>query len=296
MPLPVLYNPLACNGKSLSKLKPALPLLEERFGKTILHSLLDHSDQLHYAVSDSETVVIAGGDGTFHRAVNDLPGLLDKKLIFISAGSGNDFARYIYGTPNPKQQARLLAEHRIEQFDTLDVNGRRVLEVAGIGFDGQVSLAASRFPRWIPASLKYMIGIALWIWRYPSRNFSIDTGTGAVEYSALLCSCGNGPMAGGGFRLMPGADITDGLLQAVLLKKISLTGRIRYLISVLRADHLKLPATMEFNTDRIHIRTDIPTAYHLDGEPQLASEWEIKVIPKSLSVIVPARWSSREMP
>ena len=103
----------------------------------------------------------------------------------------------------------------------------------------------------------------------------------------FVCVC-NGRYYGGGFTPVPEADPTDGLLDVLLVKKVSRlqvpgligkykSGRYKELGDVVR--HLR--------TKFIRITCDKPTPINLDGELRTAQVVEMSVSDKKLRFFYP---------
>ena len=112
----------------------------------------------------------------------------------------------------------------------------------------------------------------------------------------FICVC-NGRYYGGGFNPIPEADPADGMLDVLLVKKLSRMqvpgaigkykdGRYKEL------DHL---ATY-YKTDRIVIRCDKPTPVNVDGELLTAKDVEMKVAEEKIRFFYPKglSWAVKE--
>ena len=103
----------------------------------------------------------------------------------------------------------------------------------------------------------------------------------------LICAC-NGRFYGGGFNPVPEADPTDGLLDVLLVKKVSRlqvagvigkykNGRYKELNHLVR----------HFRTNKLRIICDKPTSINLDGELRTATEIEMSVAKEKLRFFYP---------
>ena len=110
---------------------------------------------------------------------------------------------------------------------------------------------------------------------------------------AVLLSIANGPRSGGKFHLVPAASMCDGEFNYILAAPMS---RPRILWEVRRSLRGKpmRDARIEYGKfSRLTIRSDIPLAAHVDGEPWLRPEENVRevtinVLPNSLRVLCPA--------
>jgi diacylglycerol kinase (ATP) len=91
-------------------------------------------------------VAIGGGDGTLHHAANAI-GDAPLTLAPLPIGTGNDFCRSLgLGPPLAPALDAIRAGHT-RAVDLLDVNGVRVLTVAGLGVVSSSALQVGRYSR-----------------------------------------------------------------------------------------------------------------------------------------------------
>ncbi len=164
--------------------------------------------------------IVHGGDGTINEAV---AGVLTAgagetaRLTFVPAGSGND-------------TVRALAAMEGDDFslDAYLCNGRYGVNMVNIGFDCNVVSSAGRFKKkhGVAGSLSYLLGIVTEFfkpfgWRFTVRATEAEGGTFEFEDDALLCAVCNGQWCGGGFHNSPLSSMSDGVLELLLVKKVS---------------------------------------------------------------------------
>jgi diacylglycerol kinase (ATP) len=107
-------------------------------------------DALRAAIGDelargTPTIGVGGGDGTLHHAVNAI-GDARITLAPLPLGTGNDFCRAL-GLPTLDRALAAIGQRQVRTVDLLDVNGRRVLTVAGLGVVARSALHVGRLAR-----------------------------------------------------------------------------------------------------------------------------------------------------
>ena len=95
------------------------------------------------AASGVERLLVCGGDGTVHEAVNGLAGT-GTALGILPGGRGNDLAATLGVPIDPAAAARHLVANPIRRIDLGVVNGRRFGTTAGVGFDADVAMRTNR--------------------------------------------------------------------------------------------------------------------------------------------------------
>ncbi len=234
-------------------------------------------------------LIVHGGDGTLNEAVS---GVLDAGagetagLTFVPAGSGND-------------TVRTLSAMEGEEFslDAYLCNGRHGINMINIGFDCNVVSSASRFKKklGIAGSLSYILGIITEFFKPFGWHFTLRATEESGEVfdfdgKLLLCAVCNGQWCGGGFHNSPLSDMRDGVLELLLVKKVS---RLKFvsLIGKYKKGTLIDPQTGDVYAKyapivtykRIKSLTVCGTErVCLDGEVIEAASAEIEVLPAAL--------------
>jgi diacylglycerol kinase family enzyme len=106
----------------------------------------------------------------------------------------------------------------------------------------------------------------------------------------LMLVIANARIFGGGFQVAPGADLADGLLDAVAFGNMGLMARLKLMQRLKQGTH---PASAEVEITRarsFRLRFDAPPAYETDGEWNRAQAAEVTVtsVPGALEILVPA--------
>src|SRR4030066_186269 len=138
----VIINPCAGRGKSL-KMLPRLRNWLSRCPHDFTFTMTPSPDEMRDAIADAaarqfDGVLLAGGDGTIHEALDTLS---RSSLVcgILPCGRGNDFARNI-GIPNDLKSNCIVARYpAVSTIDLPSVNGIPFASVACIGFDADVN-------------------------------------------------------------------------------------------------------------------------------------------------------------
>lgn len=173
---------------------------------------------------DGYRIYAYGGDGTLNEAVNGIMAANAGKRVTLTpmpTGSGNDFYR-VSGKLDGKTDC-----------DLIKYNDRYALNLLNIGFDCEAAARMSRYKKLplVSGSFAYVLGVAAeFITKRPTKlKIAVTDIDGNVEFfndEFLLCAIANGKFYGGGFQAAPAADISDGILDIVIVKNI---GRMRFL-------------------------------------------------------------------
>lgn len=164
---------------------------------------------------------VHGGDGSISEAVC---GVMDAgaghtaTLTIVPSGSGNDTIK--------SMPAEL--KGGILPLDVVQVNDTYCINMLNIGFDCNVVVSAAKFKkmRFSGRTFAYLMGIATEFFKPFGEDFHIvaecaDGSAFEFEGACLLCAVCNGQWCGGGFHNSPYSDMSDGVLEMILVKKTS---------------------------------------------------------------------------
>ena len=105
-----------------------------------------------------------------------------------------------------------------------------------------------------------------------------------IELDAVLVAVGNTPSYGGGMRICPAADATDGLLDVVIAGPISRTTFVRIKPQVYAGTHISHPAVSTFRAKTVEIASEGIVAY-VDGERTSSLPATVTAMPSALSLL-----------
>lgn len=228
-------------------------------------------------------VFLVGGDGTLNYFLNKYPGL-DIPITLFKGGSGNDFAWKLYGDISVKELFHKVLESSPRVIDLGICNGLRFINGAGIGFDGAVvkSMGSRRFVS--AGYFAYLWAVIKSIALFREMECSITANDRLYKGKYFMISIANGERYGGGFIVAPGANIEDGLLDLVMIRKIAPHQRLKYLPRLSKGSHVLLPFVQRCRTNEVWISGNRILAGHRDGELVEAKDFHIQIIPGGIKM------------
>lgn len=295
-PVPLFINPTAGRGRAGRRLPLIKKLLEDGGVEVDVRrsvAMGDIEQQVQDAIEDgSREIIIAGGDGSVHEAVNGIMSAEGSAAFgLIPTGTGNDFAKAA-GIPLDWESAtRLLADRLashalVRQIDAGRMNDRYFANGAGIGFDAKVSRIA-RDLSWPIGDLVYLVAVFKAMADgiiTPDMKISAD-GFG-WDGPLTLANVSNGPWVGGMFHIAPMADNADGSLDLVIAAPVSGIQILGLLPKLIRGRHLDEDIITHAKVRALSITASAPVPSHLDGEVQpLGTSFEIEIIPAALGLL-----------
>ena len=239
-------------------------------------------------------VIVVGGDGSVHEVVN---GLLASgrrvPLGIVAAGSGNDFAWNTLCLPrDPVQALERAFTGTLVDVDAGRVNERYFANAFSVGLDADIAVAARSLKRWPLMSgerLYYGASIKQLLFGYrrcPQLSFKFDECEWLDMARYVLLAVSNGPTYGGGFRINPTADHTDGWFHICAIRYVPLARALQLLPVVQRGEHASVAEVHFFQAKTIQIQSVLPVNIQMDGETSSAQSYQAEVLAGALSVRV----------
>ncbi len=238
-------------------------------------------------------IVVCGGDGT----VSQIAGVLLEEAVnigIIPMGSGNGLA---FAAKIPKKINKaldIIFTGKATYIDSFYINSNFSCMLCGLGFDAQV---AHDFAKQNQRGLMTYIKQTL-INFFDAEPYSFDIVNKGKSFntSAYFISIANSNQFGNQFTIAPKASLRDGLLDVVIVKKMS---KLRMLWAILKqissgkineynekTFHRK--DVLYFQTPRIIIHNLEGAPLHIDGDPaDTNKKFSIEIIPQAFKLIQP---------
>ncbi|MEV4543452.1 diacylglycerol kinase [Micromonospora echinaurantiaca] len=294
-PVAVLANPTAGRGRH----RGLLPGLLDRLAATgrpvrllEAHSADQAEAACQAAVADGVAALVAvGGDGTVHRALQAVAGT---PVPFgpVPAGTGNDFAVDTGFPADPLAAVEVIADALragstrpvdLARLTGADGTRRWYGAVLAAGFDAIVNERANRM-RWPRGPRRYDLAILVELARLRPRRYKLRLDGEPQEVDAVLVAVGNAPSYGGGMRICPDADLTDGLLDVVVGGRFDRLTLMRVKPSIYQGTHVRHPLVRSYRVREVELAAEGITTY-ADGERVLDLPVTVTAVPAALRLL-----------
>ncbi len=285
----LLTNPSAGKGAGSRTAAIALPRLREAGFDVRELEGRDGADALslaRQAVADGvESLVVVGGDGMVHMAVQALAGT-EVNLGIIPAGTGNDVARYV-GIPrkDPQAAADVVVGSHVRTIDLAKAGPTYFVTVLAAGFDSLVNERANHM-RWPKGQMRYNLATLAELRVFEPLHYTLELDGEVRRLDAMLVAVGNGPSFGGGLRITHGAELDDGMLDVVIIKPMSKLDLVRTYPKLYTGGHTRHPAYEHHRVRTVTVAAPGVAAY-ADGERLGALPLTVEVVPRALRVLAP---------
>ncbi|MCE3285969.1 MAG: hypothetical protein K0R70_2225 [Steroidobacteraceae bacterium] len=224
-------------------------------------------------------VLVAGGDGSVHEALNGLMRARDAPgasapvptLVPVPLGTGNDWARSLRLPRDPDRLAELIAHAAPRPHDAGLITFRSrgddrcwFVNVAGAGFDAHV---LARLPARTPSRVAYLAGALRELGRYRSPRFSVVTDDAPARAGRLLLALvANGRYCGHRMHVAPCAVVDDGRFDVVTIDEVGLLRALPRLAALYAGTVLRDPLVRHTTAVRVRIDSDPSVGVEADGQ------------------------------
>ncbi|WP_404285800.1 diacylglycerol/lipid kinase family protein [Glutamicibacter arilaitensis] len=255
-----------------------------------LNTASQQEREISEALTTADAVIVIGGDGLIHHTIQHLAGK-NIPLGIIPAGSGNDTWR-MYGARSVDETMQrvvrfLAGVESATQIDLLQLRFANdptrttfVIGAVSWGFEGLVNGRANGLPRRL-GSLRYILGLLLSVPKLHAYPAEVQAQGLEFNGTVFAASISNIKSLGGGMRLFPHADYTDGLADISLVKGPGLLPVLPFVGHILSGK----PHRHQISKRTAHVVVRTSQESYADGELIGQGNFEMTVLSGELSLI-----------
>jgi YegS/Rv2252/BmrU family lipid kinase len=236
----------------------------------------------------ADIIVACGGDGTINEVASCL---VNTSIVLgiIPIGSGNGLASNLKIPKDVHLAIKKIKDQQLLKIDVGVFNEQYFFSNSGIGFDASViknfeQSEKRQLSSYIKASFTSLRDL-----KY-NNDYEVVINEKTLQVNPFMIFISNSNEMGYNFSLTPKASLTDGLLDVLVISKISKLKLILFGILCLFKKHHWLKEVQCFNSKHICITTNKTNFFdaQIDGElHQLETNTlNIRVLEKQLNVII----------
>ena len=234
-----------------------------------------------------------GGDGTLNEVVNAAAGFDNAAVTNVPKGTGNDFIK-LFGPTYRTAFSDLAALSAGPQaaFDLMDCNGRLGIDVCCAGVDARIAADVHKYK-----ALPFLGGMAAYtaslvvnvLFKGLCRPTVIRAGDTVLDgESTIICIC-NGRHYGGGFMPVGDAQPDDGILDMLVVPKVSRFTFFRLLGAYSTGHYRKHPEVLShFHGTSFSFSSPQELTAVVDGEVMRSKSFTVSLSPKKVWFFYPA--------
>jgi len=307
----LVVNPAAGNGRCLRRLPTVLGALnagpagvQVRETDSLAHAAEVAAD----AAERGDKVAAVGGDGLVGSVAAALAGT-GGLLGIVPAGRGNDFARMLGIPLRTAEAAQALLTGQVRAVDLIGARAGDGPEqvVAGSVYLGIPSVGAelanrSRLP---VSAVKYQVAGIRATLAWKPATFTVDGAAGhpAASFAGQAVVVANSGYFAAGTLAAPTADVSDGLLDVIMVTGGRNLSFLRVMLAASRGTHLRLSQVSTLRAATVTITADREMPAGADGEalaqasPLAAgTPLLVRAIPAALRVLSPIPATGQDAP
>jgi diacylglycerol kinase (ATP) len=138
--------------------------------------------------------------------------------------------------------------------------------------------------RWPRGPVRYDVAILVELVRLKARRYRITLDGASQECDAVLVAVANAPSYGGGMRIAPDADPTDGRLDVTVAAPISRSTLMRIKPRIYAGTHVTHPAVSTYRAASVGLAAEGIIGY-ADGERVAPLPVQVDCVPGALRVL-----------
>lgn len=294
-----ILNPAAGKKQAALALKPQLEALFQQYRlEYTIHVTSRAGEATELARRETEAgdpvrLYACGGDGTLLEVATGMADAPHAELACVPCGSGNDFVRAL---PNSRLFQNLEAQiaGTARKIDAIRCNGRLSLNLCCLGLDADVGARMVKYKHLpgVSGSMAYNLALVDTFFRPLGQKLRVvmDTTEGKVEREGafMFALAANGQYYGGGYHGSPLSEPDDGLLDFVLVTKISHLRVLTILGKYKRGEHLGLDCCEHFRGTAMEVFPEKPAVVNADGECFEAPFARFEILPAAISFVFPS--------
>lgn len=271
----IIVNPHAGNGRTTKKLPEIKKWLDEKKIKyeiSVTENKEEGKKKFLEFLEKCKRIVFVGGDGTLNSALQvGIEKKIDKIIGMIPLGSGNDFIRGLFERSlSFEEKLKKAFFGKIKGIDAgvLEAEDKKFIFLNGCGFriDSQTAKKSEEL-KIFKGILRYLISLFFVLKDFKPIPLKINSHDFKYEGEVTLITFGNGKYVGGGFKLTPLADPSDGRLDVSIIKKLSKLQILQKLPKAIMGTHINDPYCIYgYFGNPVEIEGKDSYIFHLDGE------------------------------
>lgn len=286
----VVVNPRGGTRRGLAVLEEVKPVFETIGAQLEVRvtKRAGHTAELARTMdlSGCDGFCVIGGDGTIHEAVS---GLVERgepistPLGIIPGGTGNSVCEHLQCS-DPLEATRRIVAGQTRPLDVIRVtSGNQVfycVNIIGWGIAVDINRTAERL-RWL-GPLRYAVSAFTHILLARRRWARVVLDGQILEDTFLFVAGCNTKFTGKRMQLAPNAEICDGKIDIVLVRRATRFQMLQLFRKVFDGSHLSLPCVEYHQVRSFGIESKRPDCLNLDGEIKGMTPMTAEVMPGSL--------------
>jgi diacylglycerol kinase (ATP) len=290
----VVVNPRGGARRGLAVLESVKPVFDAAGAELEVHvtTHAGHAQELAKTINleEYDGFCVVGGDGTIHEAVGGLMQQDDPKstpLGVIPAGTGNSVLQHLECF-DPLEAARRIVAGNDHPLDVIRVTMENevvyCVNIVGWGNVVDINFVAERLRAIGPS--RYAVAAMLHVVRAKQHRATLVLDEKTIEDEfAFIIAC-NTKFTGKGMLFAPRAEMSDGKIDVVVVRRTSRWQLYRVLKKISNGSHVSLSCVEYHQVQSFSIKSDNRESLNLDGEVKGATPVSADIMCGALRLFV----------
>ena len=240
--------------------------------------------------SEFSSICAVGGDGTLNEVLNGVLKRNDKKKIpigLIPGGTGNSFMKTLEFL-DPIKAITQIIKNKTRPVDVIKVNcpGQVYysLNLVGWGMATDISVFAEKLR--ILGQQRYNIASIFEIIKNKKRPASLILDGKEINNDFCFIIACNTKYVGKGMKMAPEADLEDGLIDVIIVRKTSSLRLFSVFPKLFNGSHIFSPLCEYIQVKSLEINPVINSPLNIDGEIIGETPAKLNVLPKYIDLLM----------
>lgn len=294
MRLKAIINPVSGSNAMRSVVSDTVDLLKDKHYLAdcdIFYTTKDAKQAESSFFDDCDVIMVAGGDGTLHNAINNMKqSNIEKPIAYLPTGTMNDFGSCLNLPRTPENFCKMIESMETKQIDLGLVGDEYFHYVVAGGSISPVSYTTNQDMKNIFGKTAYYFSLIPYLPKlFKGTHIDINCAEVHEEQDSLLYFVTNSSVIGGVKGLVPDAKMDDGQLHVLVIQKGSMVDIVKILAAIGSGKHIQNPKVKYFKTQKLSITQSGEDADRIgiDGELRDNKSKQISVVPRALTLVVP---------
>jgi YegS/Rv2252/BmrU family lipid kinase len=300
-----VVNPRSANGgtgKRWGELAASIARTLSDFGVEFTRGEMDAMHITRNALKAGyECIVAVGGDGTINEVVNGF--FEDGKAINSQAalgvlprGTGGDFRKTFDWDLDSDEAIKRLKTPDTRPFDVglLEFRGhdgqtkrRYFANICSFGVSGLVDQEVNATSKAFGGTVSFMLGSLKALTKYQDKTVRVSFDDKPAETLAVTTlSVANGKYFGGGMKVAPEADVSDGIFDVTVWSGYGLTDFVIKSKGVYSGAHVNWKGTRTLRAKKVVAESDEQVLIDCDGEQPGMLPCSMQILPAAIRLKV----------
>lgn len=230
-----------------------------------------------------------GGDGTLNEVVNGAAGYKNVAVTNLPGGSGNDFLR-IFSDPSAFRSCERLLDAEVAEFDLIRCGDHYSINICSMGVDARIGTSMSKYKKLplVSGAGAYWMSTGVHLIKGLSRHYVVELDGQTIDKELTMICVANARWYGSGFNPVPDAQPDDGMLDVLLVNKISRLKAAGVIGKYKAGRYKELPDIVTpYRCERVTIHCDEESEINMDGELLMAKDATFEIVPKAIRFFYP---------